>query len=160
MSWALWKNCTTGEYYHHKKIMDISLCRLSVEHLCTQDSGWAWIRQITHNRSASNYWKNKTFLYDAERFFRSCFLIWYIFADHLEKLERLLNGIAVLKDMTPRARDYLVSFGECMSTRIFAAYLNKIGVKARQVCGSILYLYLKTPLYPHISVLCCNKLIK
>ncbi|XP_071692429.1 aspartokinase 2, chloroplastic-like isoform X2 [Rutidosis leptorrhynchoides] len=52
--------------------------------------------------------------------------------DHLEKLERLLNGISVLKEFTPRARDYLVSFGECMSTRIFAAYLNKIGAKARQ----------------------------
>lgn len=52
--------------------------------------------------------------------------------DHLEKLERLLNGISVLKEFTPRARDYLVSFGECMSTRIFSAYLNKIGVKARQ----------------------------
>ncbi|KAI3748173.1 hypothetical protein L6452_11088 [Arctium lappa] len=52
--------------------------------------------------------------------------------DHLDKLERLLNGIAVLKELTPRARDYIVSFGECMSTRIFAAYLNKIGVKARQ----------------------------
>ncbi|CAI9272868.1 unnamed protein product [Lactuca saligna] len=55
-----------------------------------------------------------------------------LITDHIEKLERLLNGIAVLKDMTPRARDYLVSFGECMSTRIFAAYLNKIGVKSRQ----------------------------
>ncbi|KAH9791638.1 Aspartokinase 2 [Citrus sinensis] len=38
----------------------------------------------------------------------------------------------MLKELTPRSRDYLVSFGECMSTRIFAAYLNKIGVKARQ----------------------------
>ncbi|XP_076915333.1 aspartokinase 2, chloroplastic-like [Bidens hawaiensis] len=55
-----------------------------------------------------------------------------IITDHLEKVERLINGISVLKELTPRARDYLVSFGECMSTRIFAAYLNKIGVKARQ----------------------------
>lgn len=39
-----------------------------------------------------------------------------------------------MKEMTSRTKDYLVSFGECMSTRIFAAYLNKIGVKARQVC--------------------------
>lgn len=52
---------------------------------------------------------------------------------HLEELEQLLKGIAVMKELTPRTRDYLVSFGECMSTRIFAAYLNKIGVKARQV---------------------------
>ncbi|XP_076893081.1 aspartokinase 2, chloroplastic-like [Bidens hawaiensis] len=55
-----------------------------------------------------------------------------LITEHLEKLERLLNGILVLKEFTPRAKDYLVSFGECMSTRIFAAYLNNIGVKARQ----------------------------
>lgn len=51
----------------------------------------------------------------------------------LDELEQLLKGIAMMKELTPRTRDYLVSFGECMSTRIFAAYLNKIGVKARQV---------------------------
>ncbi|KAK9061637.1 hypothetical protein SSX86_018819 [Deinandra increscens subsp. villosa] len=61
-----------------------------------------------------------------------------IITDHLENLERLLNGISALKELTPRSRDYLVSFGECMSTRIFAAYLNEIGVKARQVCGFLI----------------------
>ncbi|XP_042451152.1 aspartokinase 2, chloroplastic-like isoform X2 [Zingiber officinale] len=50
----------------------------------------------------------------------------------LDELEQLLKGIAMMKELTLRTRDYLVSFGECMSTRIFAAYLNKIGVKARQ----------------------------
>lgn len=39
----------------------------------------------------------------------------------------------MMKELTLRTRDYLVSFGECMSTRVFAAYLNKIGIKARQV---------------------------
>ncbi|CAO1947127.1 unnamed protein product [Urochloa humidicola] len=52
--------------------------------------------------------------------------------DMLDELEQLLKGIAMMKELTLRTRDYLVSFGECMSTRIFAAYLNKIGVKARQ----------------------------
>ncbi|KAG9441603.1 hypothetical protein H6P81_017457 [Aristolochia fimbriata] len=51
---------------------------------------------------------------------------------HLEELELLLKGIATTKELTLRTKDYLVSFGECMSTRIFAAYLNKIGAKARQ----------------------------
>ncbi|KAK9271889.1 hypothetical protein L1049_002254 [Liquidambar formosana] len=51
---------------------------------------------------------------------------------HLEELEQLLKGIAMMKELTLRTKDYLVSFGECMSTRIFAAYLNKIGAKARQ----------------------------
>lgn len=55
-----------------------------------------------------------------------------IISRHLEELEQLLKGIAMMKEMTLRTRDYLVSFGECLSTRIFAAYLNKIGVRARQ----------------------------
>ncbi|TVU44112.1 hypothetical protein EJB05_03545, partial [Eragrostis curvula] len=56
----------------------------------------------------------------------------FIISDLLYQLEQLLKGIAMMKELTPRTRDYLVSFGECMSTRIFAAYLNKIGMKARQ----------------------------
>lgn len=55
-----------------------------------------------------------------------------VISSHLEELEQLLKGIAMMKELTLRTKDYLVSFGECMSTRIFAAYLNKIGVKARQ----------------------------
>lgn len=57
-----------------------------------------------------------------------------IYLEWLYELEQLLQGIAMIKEMTLRTRDYLVSFGECMSTTIFAAYLNKIGTKARQVC--------------------------
>ncbi|XP_065861695.1 aspartokinase 3, chloroplastic-like isoform X2 [Euphorbia lathyris] len=55
-----------------------------------------------------------------------------VLATHLEELEQLLKGIAMMKEFTPRTRDYIVSFGECMSTRIFAAYMNKLGAKARQ----------------------------
>ncbi|OIV90042.1 hypothetical protein TanjilG_21174 [Lupinus angustifolius] len=55
-----------------------------------------------------------------------------IITKHLEELEQLLKGVAMMKELTKRTQDYLVSFGECMSTRVFAAYLNKLGVKARQ----------------------------
>ncbi|XP_028121189.1 aspartokinase 2, chloroplastic-like [Camellia sinensis] len=51
---------------------------------------------------------------------------------HLDELDQLLKAIAQVKELTSCTKDYLVSFGKCMSTRIFAAYLNKIGVKARQ----------------------------
>jgi aspartokinase len=37
-----------------------------------------------------------------------------------------------LQDLTARARDSLVSFGERMSTRIFTSYLRQRGVPARQ----------------------------
>uniref|UniRef100_A0ACD5XJU5 Uncharacterized protein n=1 Tax=Avena sativa TaxID=4498 RepID=A0ACD5XJU5_AVESA len=50
----------------------------------------------------------------------------------LDELEQLLKSIAMMKELTLRTTDYLLSFGERMSTRIFAAYLNKYGVKARQ----------------------------
>ncbi|KAL0735984.1 hypothetical protein Bca4012_012194 [Brassica carinata] len=56
-----------------------------------------------------------------------------VVSSFLEELEQLLKGIAMMKELTLRTRDYLVSFGECLSTRIFAAYLSKIGVKARQI---------------------------
>uniref|UniRef100_A0ACD6AAK4 Uncharacterized protein n=1 Tax=Avena sativa TaxID=4498 RepID=A0ACD6AAK4_AVESA len=55
-----------------------------------------------------------------------------IVSGFLDELEQLLKGVAMMKELTPRTRDYLVSFGECMSTRIFAAYLNTLGKKARQ----------------------------
>ncbi|EYU28463.1 hypothetical protein MIMGU_mgv1a005583mg [Erythranthe guttata] len=55
-----------------------------------------------------------------------------VISGQLEELEMLLNGIARLKELTLRTQDKLMSFGECMSTRIFAAYLNSIGTKARQ----------------------------
>lgn len=67
------------------------------------------------------------------------FILCNYVADHLDELEQLLKGIAMMKELTLRTRDYLVSFGECMSTRIFAAYLSRIGVKARQVCFCSFY---------------------
>ena len=50
----------------------------------------------------------------------------------LTQLAQLLVGISIMQDLTPRARDSLVSFGERLSTRLFAAYLRAHGVPARQ----------------------------
>lgn len=46
----------------------------------------------------------------------------------LKELNQLLTGISMLKELTKRTRDYLVSFGERLSVRIMAAYLQKIGI--------------------------------
>eukprot|EP00879_Flechtneria_rotunda_P013541 GHRR01014139.1.p1 GENE.GHRR01014139.1~~GHRR01014139.1.p1 ORF type:complete len:466 (+),score=123.41 GHRR01014139.1:70-1467(+) len=50
----------------------------------------------------------------------------------LSNLQQLLIGISIMQDLTNRARDSLVSFGERMSTRIFASYLRQHGVPAQQ----------------------------
>lgn len=43
----------------------------------------------------------------------------------LGELKTLLTGISMLHELSKRSRDYLVSFGERMSVRLMAAYLNK-----------------------------------
>ncbi len=47
------------------------------------------------------------------------------------ELEECLTEISAVKELTPRQKDYLVSFGERISVRIFSAYLNMIGIKAK-----------------------------
>ncbi|CAG9465005.1 unnamed protein product [Pedinophyceae sp. YPF-701] len=48
-------------------------------------------------------------------------------------LEQLLVGAMIMEHLSNRARDQLVSYGERMSTRIFAGYLRRCGIPARQV---------------------------
>ncbi|KAG2497011.1 hypothetical protein HYH03_005014 [Edaphochlamys debaryana] len=50
----------------------------------------------------------------------------------LNELQQLLIGVSIMQDLTPRAKDSLVSFGERLSTRIFASYMRVNGVNARQ----------------------------
>ncbi len=49
----------------------------------------------------------------------------------LEWLREALHGVWLLRELTPRSLDYVVSFGELMSSRIVAACLQASGVKAR-----------------------------
>jgi aspartate kinase len=48
----------------------------------------------------------------------------------LDELTRLLSGIALIRELTPRTKDYLVSFGERLSVRISAAFLKASGINA------------------------------
>ncbi len=49
----------------------------------------------------------------------------------LEELKILLTGISMLKELTKRTRDYLVSFGERLSVRMVAEFLSTEGVPAK-----------------------------
>jgi aspartate kinase len=48
------------------------------------------------------------------------------------ELAVLLKGIALVKELTPRTLDYVMSFGERLSTRIIAAALTAKGLPAEQ----------------------------
>jgi aspartate kinase len=51
----------------------------------------------------------------------------------MEELSRLLSSLAVLKELTARTRDFIVSRGERLSAQILAAALAAAGGKARYV---------------------------
>ena len=50
----------------------------------------------------------------------------------LKKMEQVCTGVALMQECTSRTRATLVSFGERMSTRIFASYLRSMGLKSTQ----------------------------
>ncbi len=50
--------------------------------------------------------------------------------DDVIELEELLKGISYVKELTPRSLDYVVSFGEKISSKIVAAHLIKCGLPA------------------------------
>lgn len=52
--------------------------------------------------------------------------------ENLSELSVLLKGISLVKELTPRTLDYVVSFGERMSTRLIAAAFEKAGIPAEQ----------------------------
>ncbi|MDR2785464.1 MAG: aspartate kinase [Treponema sp.] len=49
----------------------------------------------------------------------------------LEELKSLLVGISLIRELTGRTKDYLVSFGERLSVRIAASYFRLTGINAR-----------------------------
>ncbi|MDR0663237.1 MAG: aspartate kinase [Spirochaetaceae bacterium] len=51
----------------------------------------------------------------------------------LSELASLLSGISLIKELTAKTRDYLVSFGERLSVRVAARYFSAIGINARAV---------------------------
>ncbi|MDR2796481.1 MAG: aspartate kinase [Spirochaetaceae bacterium] len=46
-------------------------------------------------------------------------------------LATLLSGISLIKEISPKTRDYLVSFGERLSVRLVARYFQSLGMNAR-----------------------------
>src|SRR3989338_9076420 len=52
-------------------------------------------------------------------------------SEELAELEHVLFGISLVRELTTRTTDYVVSFGEMMSSKIVAAYARKSGINAK-----------------------------
>jgi aspartate kinase len=51
----------------------------------------------------------------------------------LADLNALLTGISLIKELSARSKDFLVSFGERLSARIVSAALNKVGIPSQSL---------------------------
>ena len=51
----------------------------------------------------------------------------------LERLERLLFGIAYTEELTPKAKDYALSFGERLAAPLVSATLTDVGVESEAI---------------------------
>ncbi|MEK6957820.1 MAG: aspartate kinase [archaeon] len=49
----------------------------------------------------------------------------------LGELDDLITGLSLIRDLAPKTKDLLVSFGERLSVRIISEYLNAIGIRAK-----------------------------
>ncbi len=60
-----------------------------------------------------------------------------ILIDRLNRdFEKTVEGISHLRELTPRSRDYLLSFGERLSAPILAAAIRSLGLKTRALTGA------------------------
>ena len=56
-------------------------------------------------------------------------------AELSQELENVLLNISKLKELTPRTRDYILSFGERLSTAMFCSVLRDLGINAQWFTG-------------------------
>ncbi|PYS00154.1 MAG: hypothetical protein DMG12_18645, partial [Acidobacteria bacterium] len=50
-----------------------------------------------------------------------------------EEIQKIFTGVSLLREMSPRSRDLISSFGERLIVPIFARYLNVLEMEARPV---------------------------
>lgn len=53
----------------------------------------------------------------------------------LERLKNILVAVHNLRELTPRSRDYIISFGEKLSAPIVSAALRQVGISSFQISG-------------------------
>lgn len=78
-----------------------------------------------HVAAAGNAIKNKSILEDVEKTLKTT----------LDELEKVLTGITYLGDLTSKSKDYVLSFGERMSTLIVWGTLRDLGLNVQYFTG-------------------------
>ena len=62
-------------------------------------------------------------------------IVMQVINERLENLRSILTAVDNLREMTPRSRDYIISFGERLSALILSAALREAGISSRALSG-------------------------
>ena len=82
-----------------------------------------WEIRSRHDRAINELFKNRAHVHELQEIERATW----------EEIQKVLTGVSLLREMSPRSRDLVSSFGERLIVPIFARYLHELGMEAEPV---------------------------
>jgi len=76
-----------------------------------------------HDRAINELFKNRNVVHELQDTHR---ILW-------EEIHKVFTGVSLLREMSPRSRDLISSFGERLIVPIFARYLKEMGLEAEPI---------------------------
>src|SRR5438067_13030351 len=82
-----------------------------------------WEIRSRHDRAINELFKNRGIVHELQDTQR---VIW-------EEVQKVFTGVSLLREMSPRSRDLISSFGERLIVPIFSRYLRELGLESEPV---------------------------
>src|SRR5205823_8154389 len=82
-----------------------------------------WEIRSRHDRAINELFKSRDTVHELQDTQR---VIW-------EEIQKVFTGVSLLREMSPRSRDLISSFGERLIVPIFARYLRELGTESEPV---------------------------
>src|SRR5438477_1505006 len=82
-----------------------------------------WEIRSRHDRAINELFKNRGIVHEFQDTQR---VIW-------EEIQKVFTGVSLLREMSPRSRDLISSFGERLVVPIFSRYLKSLGLESEPV---------------------------
>src|SRR5438874_6245453 len=82
-----------------------------------------WEIRSRHDRAINELFKDRNVVHELQETHR---VLW-------EEIQKIFTGVSLLREMSPRSRDLISSFGERLIVPVFARYLSTLGSEAEPV---------------------------
>src|SRR5438552_115654 len=82
-----------------------------------------WEIRSRHDRAINELFKDRNVVHELQETHRG---LW-------EEIHKMFTGVSLLREMSPRSRDLISSFGERLVVPIFSRYLKSLGLESEPV---------------------------